>query len=91
VHLKDENLRLRNSNVNKDSQLQTLQTLQDREKERRVAQTEELRSQLIREQDRALLAVREAEQNAAKQDSLLVQVQRLEKELLKKDNRIEEL
>ena len=89
--MKDENLRLRNSNVNKDSQLQTLQTLQDREKERRVAQTEELRSQLTREQDRALLAVREAEQNAAKQDSLLVQVQRLEKELLKKDNRIEEL
>lgn len=41
--LKDENHRLRNTIVNKDSQNQSLQQFVDREKERREAETSELR------------------------------------------------
>lgn len=63
---KDENLRLKTTIVNKDSANNALQQFLDREKERREAETNELRKMLSVEQDRAIRAVREAEQNLSK-------------------------
>ena len=61
--LQEENHRLINTIVNKDSLNQTLQQLGDKEKDRREAETSELRRMLTNEQERAIRAVREAEQN----------------------------
>ena len=50
----DENSRLKNVVVNKDSQNETQQKLLERERERREAETNELRKLLSSEQERAI-------------------------------------
>ena len=52
--------------VNKDSQNQQLEKFYEKEKERRKAETGELRRMLDEEKARAVAAVREAEQNSTK-------------------------
>lgn len=89
--LKDENHRLKNTIVNKDSQNETLQQLGEKEKDRREAETAELRRMLVTEQDRAIRGVREAEQNIAKGDSFKLQIEKMETELLHKDRKIQDL
>ena len=64
--LKDENHRLKNTVVNKDSQNQQLEKFYEKEKERREAETGELRRMLDEEKARAVAAIREAEQNSTK-------------------------
>ena len=64
--LKDENHRLKNTVVNKDSQNQQLEKFYEKEKERREAETGELRRMLDEEKARAVAAIREAEQGTTK-------------------------
>lgn len=52
--------------VNKDSQNQQLEKFYEKEKERREAETGELRRMLDEEKARAVAAIREAEQNSTK-------------------------
>ena len=89
--LKDENQRLKNTIVNKDSSNQSLQQFVDREKERRELETNELRKMLSAEQDRAIRAVREAEQNLSKQDLYKSQLEKMEQQVAIKEKRIAEL
>ena len=60
-NLIDENHRLKNTVVNKDSQNQQLEKFYEKEKERREAETGELRRMLDEEKARAVAAIREAE------------------------------
>ena len=64
--LTDEIHRLKNTVVNKDSQNQQLEKFYEKEKERREAETSELRRMLDEEKARAVAAIREAEQNSTK-------------------------
>ena len=64
--LKDENHRLKNTVVNKDSQNQQLEKFYEKEKERREAETGELRRMVDEEKARAVASIREAEQNSTK-------------------------
>ena len=64
--LKDENHRLKSTVVNKDSQNQQLEKFLELEKQRREAETGELRRMLDEEKARAVAAIREAEQNTTK-------------------------
>lgn len=57
----DEIYRLKNTVVNKDSQNQQLEKFYEKEKERREAETGELRRMLDEEKARAVAAIREAE------------------------------
>lgn len=64
--LTDENHRLTNTVVNKDSQCIQLEKFYEKEKERREAETGELRRMLDEEKARAIASVREAEQSSTK-------------------------
>ena len=64
--LKDKNHRLENTIVNKDSQNQQLEKFYEKEKERREAETGELRRMLDEEKARAVAAIIEAEQSSTK-------------------------
>ena len=76
--LKDECHRLRSTIVNKDSQNESLQKLLDKEKERREAESGELRRLLQQESDKAVQAIREAEANLTKIDLYKFQIEKSE-------------
>lgn len=76
--LKDECHRLRSTIVNKDSQNESLQKLLDKEKERREAESGELRRLLQQESDKAVQAIREAEANLTKIDLYKFQFEKSE-------------
>jgi len=88
---KDETHRLKNTIVNKDSQNQVLQQFVDKEKDLREAETTELRKLLKLEQERAIAAIREAEQNTTKIEMFKMQAERAERAVERKEDRCTEL
>lgn len=89
--LKDENHRLKNTVVNKDSQNQQLEKFFEMEKQRREAETGELRRMLEEEKSRAVAAIREAEQNTTKIFMFERQVQAAEDQVRDKEKKVEGL
>lgn len=89
--LRDENHRLKNTVVNKDSQNQQLEKFYEKEKERREAETGELRRMLEEEKARAIAAVREAEQSSTKIFMYERQSEGLEARVVDKELRINQL
>ena len=89
--LTDENHRLKNTIVNKDSQNQQLEKFYEKEKERREAETGELRRMLDDEKARAVAAVREAEQASTKIYMFEKQAENSERHVKEKEKRIDEL
>ena len=89
--LTDENHRLKNTVVNKDSQNQQLEKFYEKEKERRETETGELRRMLDEEKARAVAAIKEAEQNSTKIFMFERQAESAENKVLDKERRIDNL
>ena len=71
--------------VNKDSQNQQLEKFYEKEKERREAETGELRRMLDEEKARAVAAIREAEQSSTKIYMFQSRTDKLEQQVGEKD------
>ena len=77
--------------VNKDSQNQQLEKFYEKEKERREAETGELRRMLDEEKARAVAAIKEAEQSSTKIFMYERQSETSERQVAEKEKRIAEL
>ena len=77
--------------VNKDSQNQQLENFYEKEKERREAETGELRRMLDEEKARAVAAIKEAEQSSTKIFMYERQSETSERQVAEKEKRIAEL
>ena len=77
--------------VNKDSQNQQLEKFYEKEKERREAETGELRRMLDEEKARAVAAIKEAEQSSTKIFMYERQAETSERQVAEKEKRIAEL
>ena len=77
--------------VNKDSQNQQLEKFYEKEKERREAETGELRRMLDEEKARAVAAIKEAEQSSTKIIMYERQSETSERQVAEKEKRIAEL
>ena len=77
--------------VNKDSQNQQLEKFYEKEKERREAETGELRRMLDEEKARAVAAIKEAEQCSTKIFMYERQSETSERQVAEKEKRIAEL
>ena len=77
--------------VNKDSQNQQLEKFYEKEKERREAETGELRRMLDEEKARAVAAIKEAEQSSTKIFMYERQSESSERKVAEKEQRIAEL
>ena len=76
---------------NKDSQNQQLEKFYEKEKERREAETGELRRMLDEEKARAVAAIKEAEQSSTKIFMYERQSETSERQVAEKEKRIAEL
>ena len=77
--------------MNKDSQNQQLEKFYEKEKERREAETGELRRMLDEEKARAVAAIKEAEQSSTKIFMYERQSETSERQVAEKEKRIAEL
>jgi hypothetical protein len=77
--------------VNKDSENAALQSFLDKERDRREAETTQLKKMLTVEQERAINAIREAEQNSTKISMFQKNAEAAEQVIKTKDAKIDNL